>query len=58
MLTVLVRIQASLTALYGDLREQINLIDTGKINSLQFKLSKEDQELLVQNERKAVEEFF
>ena len=58
MMTVLERIQAPLLALYGDLREQTILIDTGDISSLQFKLSKEDQELLIQNGRQAVQDYF
>jgi len=58
MMTVLERIQAPLLALYGDLREQTILIDTGNISSLQFKLSKEDQALLIENGRKAVQEQF
>ena len=58
MMTVLERIQAPLLALYGDLREQTILIDTGDISSLQFKLSKADQELLIQNGRQAVQDYF
>lgn len=58
MLTVLERIQAPLLALYGDLREQTILIDTGDISSLQFKLSKEDQALLIENGRQAVRDYF
>jgi NTE family protein len=58
MLTVLERIQAPLLALYGDLREQTILIDTADISSLQFKLSKDDQELLIENGRRAVRDYF
>jgi hypothetical protein len=58
MLTVMERIQAPLLALYGDLRENTILIDTGYINSLDFKLSKEDQVFLIQNGRKAVQDYF
>lgn len=56
-MTVLERIQAPL-ALYGDLREQTILIDTGDISSLQFKLSKEDQALLIENGRQAMRDYF
>jgi hypothetical protein len=55
---VLERIQAPLLALYGDLREQTILIDTADISSLQFKLSKDDQELLIENGRQAVRDYF
>ena len=58
MMTVLERIQAPLLALYGDLREQTILIDTGDISSLQFKLSKENQALLIENGRRAVRAYF
>jgi hypothetical protein len=58
MMTILERVQAPLLALYGDLREKTILIDTGNISSLQFKLSKDEQEFLIQNGRKAVQEYF
>jgi NTE family protein len=58
MLTVLERIQAPLLALYGGLRDQTILIDTGDISSLQFKLSKDDQALLIENGRQAVRDYF
>jgi NTE family protein len=58
MITVVERIQAPLLSLYGDLRDQTILIDTGEISSLQFKLSKADQEFLIENGRKAVRAYF
>jgi NTE family protein len=57
LLTVMERVQAPLLALYGDLRENTILIDTGDISSLQFKLSKDDQDFLIQSGRKAVKDY-
>jgi NTE family protein len=56
--TVIERIQAPVLALHGELKENTILIDTGKINSLNFRLSEQDKNFLIESGRRAVQEFF
>lgn len=58
LMTVLERGQIPLLELYGTLKENTILIDTGDISSLHFMLSKEDQQFLIESGRKAVREHF
>lgn len=56
--TVIERIQSPLLALYGGLKEDTILINTGDVGSLHFKLSEEEKKMLIENGRQAVREHF
>jgi len=58
LVNVLQRVQSPVFALHDELQENTILIDTAGINSLNFKLTKEDKGRLVENGRQAVREYF
>jgi NTE family protein len=58
LVNVLERVQSPVFALDDGLQENTILIDTGGINSLNFKLSSEHKSTLIDNGRRAVREFF
>ena len=58
LVNVLQRVQSPVYALHDELQENTILIDTGGVNSLNFKLSKEQKTLLVDNGRQAVRAYF
>jgi NTE family protein len=58
LVSVLQRVQSPVFALHNELQENTILIDTGGVNSLNFKLTKEEKRQLVENGRKAVRKYF
>lgn len=58
LITVMERIQAPLLALYGSLKENTILIDTGDVSSLHFEVSDEKKNFLIESGRKAIQEHF
>jgi len=58
LVNVLQRVQSPVFALHDELQENTILIDTAGVNSLNFKLTKEEKERLVENGRQAVKHYF
>jgi NTE family protein len=58
LVAVIQRIQAPVLALHTELTENTILIDTGNINSLNFKFTDGDKSFLVESGRQAVRAFF
>jgi NTE family protein len=58
LVNVLERVQSPVFALDDGLQQNTILIDTGEVNSLDFKVSAEKIEMLIANGRKAVKEYF
>ena len=58
LVNVLQRVQSPVFALHDFLQESTILIETGGVNSLNFKLSKEQKYQLVENGRLAVRQYF
>lgn len=58
LVNVLQRIQSPVFALHDELQNNTILIDTGGVNSLDFKLSQEQRQRLVESGRQAVRRYF
>ena len=58
LVNVLQRVQSPVFALHDELQENTVLIDTAGVNSLNFKLTAADKQLLVDSGRKAVRGYF
>jgi NTE family protein len=58
IVTVLQRVQSPVFALHDDLQKNTILINTAGVSSLNFKLTQEEKERLIENGRKAVREHF
>jgi predicted acylesterase/phospholipase RssA len=58
VVTVLQRVQSPVFALHDELQQNTILIDTAGVNSLNFKLTQEEKERLIENGRRAVREHF
>jgi NTE family protein len=58
LVNVLQRVQSPVFALHDELQENTILIDTAGVNSLNFKVTKEEKERLAANGRQAVRQYF
>jgi hypothetical protein len=58
MVTVLERSQSPVLALHEELQNLTIWIDTGSVTSLNFSLTPEDRNFLIESGRKAVREYF
>ena len=58
LVNVLQRVQSPIFALHDELQENTILIDTAGVNSLNFKVTKEDKERLAESGRQAVKKYF
>jgi NTE family protein len=58
LVNVLQRVQSPVFALHDELQENTILIDTAGVNSLNFKLTKDEKERLVENGLRAVSDYF
>jgi NTE family protein len=58
IVTVLQRVQSPVFALHDELQKNTILIDTAGVNSLNFKVTQEEKNRLIENGRRAVREHF
>jgi NTE family protein len=58
IVTVLQRVQSPVFALHDELQKNTILIDTGGVGSLNFKVTQQERERLIENGRKAVRDHF